>query len=64
MKHVKKAENCICRNVVNIIIKMKTIVRMHKMIKIIELHLRNLDRYVSIRTVKKKKKIYEAYVSD
>ena len=42
-KHLKKAEGHISQNVVEIAIKMKTIVRKPLMIKIIKLHLRNLD---------------------
>ena len=43
-KHLKKAGGHIGRNVVEITIKMKTIVRKPLMIKIIKLRLRNLDR--------------------
>ena len=42
-KHLKKAGGHIVRNVMEITIKMKTIVRKPLMIKIIKLHLRNLD---------------------
>ena len=42
-KHLKKAEGYIDRNVVEITIKMKTIVRKPLMIKINKLRLRNLD---------------------
>ena len=44
-KNLKKAGGHIGRNVVEIIIKMKTIVRKHLMIKIIQLRLRNLDNF-------------------
>ena len=43
-KHLKKAGGHIDRNVVEITIKMKTIVRIPLMIKIIKLCLRNLDK--------------------
>ena len=42
-KHLKKAGGYIDRNVVEITIKMKTIVQKPSMIKIIKRHLRNLD---------------------
>ena len=42
-KHLKKAGGHISQNVVEITIKMKTIVRKTLMIKIIKLRLRNLD---------------------
>ena len=42
-KHLKKAGRHISRNVVEITIKMKTIVRKPLMIKINKLHLRNYD---------------------
>ena len=42
-KHLKKAGGHIIRNVVEITIKMKTIVRKPLMIKIIKLRFRNLD---------------------
>ncbi len=42
-KHLKKAGGHIDRNVVEITIKMKSIVRKPFMIKIIKLRLRNLD---------------------
>ena len=42
-KHLKKVGVHIARNVVEITIKMKTIVRKPLMIKIIKLRLRNLD---------------------
>ena len=42
-KHLKKAEGCIGRNVVSIMM-MKTIVLIQKEIKIIKLHIRNLDK--------------------
>ena len=42
-KHLKKAEGPIGRNVVEITIKMKTIVRKPLMIKINKFRLRNLD---------------------
>ena len=42
-KHQKKAGGHVGRNVVEITIKMKTIVRKPFMIKIIKLRLRNLD---------------------
>ena len=42
-KHLKKAEGHIGRNIVEITIKMKTIVRKTLMIKINKLRLRNLD---------------------
>ena len=44
-KHLKMARGHIGRNVVEITIKMKTIVRKHFMIKIIKACLRNLDNY-------------------
>ena len=44
-KHLKKAGGHIGRNVVEIAIKMKTIVRKRLMVKIIKLHLRNLDNW-------------------
>ena len=43
-KHLKKARGYIGRNIVEITIKMKTIVRQTLMIKINKLHLRNLDK--------------------
>ena len=43
-KHQKKAEGCIGRNVVSITMKMKTIVRIFNEIKIIKLHIRNLEK--------------------
>ena len=43
-KHLKKAGGQIDRNVVEITIKMKTIVRKTLMIKINKLRLRNLDK--------------------
>ena len=43
VKHLKKAGGHIGRNVVEITIMMKTIVRKSLMIKIIKLRLRNLD---------------------
>ena len=46
-KHLKKAGGHINRNVVEITIKMKTIVRKPLMIKIIKLHLRNLDNLLT-----------------
>ena len=42
-KHLKKARGHIGRNIVEITIKMKTIVRKPLMIKIVKLCLRNLD---------------------
>ncbi len=42
-KHLKKAGEYIGRNVIEITIKMKTIVRKSLMIKIINLRRRNLD---------------------
>ncbi len=42
-KHLKKAGGDIGRNIVEITIKMKTIVQKHLMIKINKLRLRNLD---------------------
>ena len=42
-KHLKKAGGHIGRNIVEITIKIKTIVQKHLMIKIIKLRLRNLD---------------------
>ena len=42
-KHLKKAGGHIGRNVMEITIKMKTIVRKPLMIKIIKLRLKNLD---------------------
>ena len=42
-KHLKKAGGHIARNIVEITIKMKTIVRKPLMIKINKLRLRNLD---------------------
>ena len=42
-KHRKKAGGYIDRNVVEITIKMKTIIRKPLMIKIIKLHLKNSD---------------------
>ena len=45
-KHLKKAGGHISRNVVEITIEMKTIVRKPLMIKIIKLHLRNLDNQI------------------
>ena len=42
-KHLKKTGGHIGRNVVEITIKMKAIVRKPSMMKIIKLHLRNLD---------------------
>ena len=42
-KHLKKAEEHIGRNVVEITIEMKTIVRKPLMIKIIKIRLRNSD---------------------
>ena len=42
-QHLKKAGGHISQNAVEITIKMKTIVRKPLMIKIIKLHLRNLD---------------------
>ena len=42
-KHLKKAKGHIDRNVADITIKIKTIVRKPLMIKIIKLRLRNLD---------------------
>ena len=47
-KHPKKAGGHIGWNVVEITIKMKTIVRNSLMIKIIKLRLRNLDNYIYI----------------
>ena len=44
-KHLKKAGGHISRNVVEITIKMKTIVRKTLMIKTIKLRLRNLDNF-------------------
>ena len=44
-KHLKKASGHIDRNVAEITIKMKTIVRKPLMIKITDFHLRNLDHY-------------------
>ena len=44
-KHLKKAGGHISRNIVEITIKMKTIVRKPLMIKITKLCLRNLDNY-------------------
>ena len=44
-KHLKKAGGHIGRKVVEITIKMKTIVRKTLMIKINKLRLRNLDNY-------------------
>ena len=45
-KHLKKAGSHIGQNLVEIAIKMKTIVRKPLMIKIIKLRLRNLDNLV------------------
>ena len=42
-KHLKKAGGHISRNIVEITIKLKTIVQKHLMIKIIKLLLRNFD---------------------
>ena len=47
-KHLKKAGGHIDRNVVEITIKMKTIVQKPLMIKINKLRLRNLDNQISI----------------
>ena len=47
-KHLKKAGGYIGRNVVQLTIKMKTIVRKPLMIKIMKLRLRNLDNYIYI----------------
>ena len=47
-KHLKKAGGHIDRNVVEITIKMKTIVWKPLMIKIIKLCLRNLDNYTYV----------------
>ena len=44
-KHLKKAGGHIGRNVVEITIKMKTIVQKPLMIKIIKLRLRNFDNH-------------------
>ena len=45
MKHLKKAEGHIGQNVVSITIKMRSKVQIFKVITIIKLHLRNLDKY-------------------
>ena len=48
-KQLKKARGHIGRNIVDITIKMKTIVQKHLMIKIIKLRLRNLDnKYILV----------------
>ena len=47
-KHLKKAGGHIGQKVVEITIKMKTIVRKPLMIKIIKLYLRNLDSWINI----------------
>ena len=44
MKHLKKAEGHISRNIVDITMKMKTIVQIFKVVKIFKLHLRNVDK--------------------
>ena len=46
-KHLKKAGGHIGRNIVEITIKMTTIVRKPLMIKVIKLGLRNLDNFYS-----------------
>ena len=49
MKHLKKTEECIGRNIVSITMKMKTTVWIFEVIKIIKLYLRNLDRFTTVR---------------
>ena len=51
-KHLKKAGGHINWNVVEITIKMKTIVRKPLMIKIIKLRLRNLDNWINVNEFK------------
>ena len=46
--HLKKSGGHICRNVVEITIKLKAIVRKPFMIKIIKLRLRNVDNFYSL----------------
>ena len=47
MRHLKQAEGFIGRNVVNMTIKVKRIVRILYAIKIIKLNIRNLNKYLN-----------------